>query len=344
MRQIILDFPKQFKIGIDAAKDTKLEGIFENIVICAMGGSALPGSLLLDIGVKFSLPLFVHRAYGLPKAANEKSLILCISFSGNTEETLSAYQEAIEKNYNTIAVCTGGKLEQMAKEKNLPVAVVPNDCLQPRFGTGYLVAAVLKILNNCGIINEPSTALLTMAQAMQPQKYEEQGKALAQKLIDQIPIVYSSSQYRSLARIWKIKFNENSKIMAFWNYFPELNHNEMVGYTIQKSNIPEGKFGKLTSYGAGKNQNENSKFKNFHVIILQDKNDDPRIIKRMELTTDLIKESGAEVDFVEIDGKTKMEKVFNCLLLGDWVSYHLSLAYGQNPVPVEIVEKFKKQL
>ncbi|MCX6789102.1 MAG: bifunctional phosphoglucose/phosphomannose isomerase [Candidatus Gribaldobacteria bacterium] len=318
MKQIILDFPKQFAVGIKAAENTKLAGPFANIIICGIGGSALPGSLIPEIGVKFDLPLFVHRDYGLPKIAGPKSLIICISFSGNTEETLSAYQEALEKKYQVIALCTGGKLKELAEQNNLPVAIVPNDCVQPRFGTGYLVAAVLKILSNCGIINEPSMALSAMAQALQPQKYEEPGKALAQKLIDKIPIIYAANQYKSLARIWKIKFNENSKVMAFWNFFPELNHNEMVGLTNLKGN--------------------------FHFIIIRDGNDHGRTKKRMDLFANLAKEKGADVDFVELAGQTKLEKVFNCLLLGDWTSYYLALAYGQNPVPVEIVEKFKKQL
>lgn len=318
MKQVILDFPKQFEISLRAAENIKINGPFVNIIVCGMGGSALPGSLLPELGVRFDLPLFTHRDYGLPKAANEKSLIICVSFSGNTEETISAYQEAIEKNYNAIAVCTGGKLEQMAKENGLPVAVVPNDCGQPRFGTGYLVAAVLKILSNCGIINEQSTALLAMARSLQPQKYEEQGKILSQKLIDKIPVIYAANQCRSLARIWKIKFNENSKIMAFWNYFPELNHNEMVGLTNLKGN--------------------------FHFIIIRDENDHARTKKRMDLFANLAKEKGAQVDFVKLGGKNKLEKVFNCLLLGDWVSYYLALAYGQDPTPVAIVENFKKQL
>ena len=324
MKEIILNFPQQFAKGISAAKNVKLAGPFANIIVCGMGGSALPGSLLPELGIKFDLPLFTHRDYGLPKIASQTSLIICVSFSGNTEEALSAYQEAIEKNYKVIAICTGGKLKELAEQNGLPVAIVPNDCGQPRFGAGYLIAAVLKILSNCEIINNQDNNLLEMAQALQPQKYEEQGKALSQKLIDKIPIIYTANQYKSLARIWKIKFNENSKVMAFWNYFPELNHNEMVGFS--------------------KIQSAKCKVQSYFIIILRDGGDNPKILKRMEITADLIKESGAKVDFVEIAGKTKLEKMFNCLLLGDWTSYYLALAYGQNPVPVEIVEKFKQKL
>ncbi|MDD4989732.1 MAG: bifunctional phosphoglucose/phosphomannose isomerase [Candidatus Pacebacteria bacterium] len=322
MKEIILSFPKQFEIGIKAAESIKIGGDFDNIVICGVGGSALPGSLLLDMA-NISTPVFIHRDYGLPKIASEKSLIICISFSGNTEETISAYQEAVAKNYKVIAICTAGKLKEIAEQNNLPVAVVPNDCLQPRFGTGCLVSALIKILDNCKITNNLSQEVLGTAEDLNPESFETQGKALAEKLINKIPVIYSSKQYKSIARIWKIKFNENSKIMAFWNYFPELNHNEMVGLTNIKSQISNCKY---------------------HFIILRDKDDHPRILKRMELTADLIKEAGAEVDFMEMTGATKLEKIFNALLFGDWASYYLALAYMQDPTPVYIVENFKKRL
>ncbi|MDD5750437.1 MAG: bifunctional phosphoglucose/phosphomannose isomerase [Candidatus Pacebacteria bacterium] len=318
MKQIILDFPKQFEAGIKAARNIEIAGPFSDIVICGVGGSALPGSLLPELGMKFDLPLFVHRDYGLPKAASGKSLILCISFSGNTEETLSAYQEAIEKNYKTVAICTGGKLKETAEQNSLPLAIVPNDCLQPRFGTGYLVGAVLKILNNCGIISDQDKNLSEMAQALRPEESEQSGKELAQKLINKIPVIYASGKHKSLARIWKIKFNENSKIMAFWNYFPELNHNEMVGLTDLKGD--------------------------FHFIVLRDADDYEKTKKRMDLFAGLAKEKGAGVDFVEISGKNTLEKTFNALLLGDWTSYYLAAAYSRDPVPVSIVEEFKKRL
>ncbi len=323
MRKIILSFPQQFARGIECAKNIKIDGAFDNIVICGVGGSALPGTLLLDM-VDISIPVFVHRDYDLPKIANEKSLIICISFSGNTEETLSAYEKATAKKYPVIALCTGGKLEELAKQNNLPVVIVPNDCIQPRFGTGYLVSAVIKILDNCEITTNLSQEIFKIAETLKPESFKVQGKILGEKLIDKIPVVYSSNQYKSLARIWKIKFNENSKVLAFWNYFPELNHNEMVGLSTND-----------------KKQITNNKF---YFIILRDNQDNPKILKRMEITANLIKESGAEVEIIEMQGVTKIEKIFNALMLSDWISYYLALSYGQDPISVAIVEDFKKRL
>jgi len=318
MKQIILDSPKQLKIGIEKATGIGIKSNFDNIVICGLGGSAMPAVLLIDFIPNLKIPVYTHRAYGLPNGANKKSLIVCISFSGNTEETLSAYNEAVEKGYNVIALTTGGELKRIAKEKGLPCCVVPNDCTQPRFGTGYLFASLIKILENSGILENKSKEIIALASELNPASFESEGKALATKLVDKIPVVYASEQYKSIARINKIKFNENSKIMAFWNYFPELNHNEMVGLTNLKGN--------------------------FYFLILKDNNDNPKNIKRMDLFSQLAKEKGAGVDIIEMQGETKLKKMFNALLLFDWISYYLALAYNVDPIAVKIVEDFKKQL
>lgn len=325
MREVILNFAQQFKMGLEKAKKVGIESQFTQIIICGVGGSALPGALLMDYLPDIKTPVYTHRSYGLPPQANAKSLIISVSFSGNTEETVSGYNKAIESGFQVIAITTGGELKQTAKEKGLPVVVVPNDCLQPRLGTGYLFSALLRVLANSGVIKDKTKEISELAETLNPLHFEDTGKLLAKKIKDKIPVVYSSNKFKSLARIWKIKFNENSKTMAFWNYFPELNHNEMVGYTRI-------------------NQNDKSKCKNFHVIILRDENDNPKTLKRMKLTAELIKEAGTSVDFIDIQGRNMLEKMFSALILGDWTSYYLALEYGQDPLPVKIVEEFKQRL
>ncbi|MDP2967296.1 MAG: SIS domain-containing protein, partial [bacterium] len=180
------------------------------------------------------------------------------------------------------------------------------------------------VLSNSGVIKDSSGEILEIAENLKPLELETQGKSLAKKLVGKIPLIYASNKFKSLARIWKIKFNENSKIMAFWNYFPELNHNEMVGY----SNL----------------EPQSVNLKNFHVIMLRDSDDHPKILKAMELTAVLLKKKGIEVDFVEIKGESILEKLFKNLILSDWVSYYLAKEYRIDPAPVEIVEEFKKKL
>jgi len=320
MRQTILDFPKQFKIGLEVAKKVfpKKKQKFSNLIICGVGGSALPGDILLDAMPDFPLYTYIHRDYGLPPQTDKQSLIIAISYSGNTEETISAYETAIAKNYSVVAITTGGQLQKMAQSHKLPLVFIPSTGIQPRCATGYLFAAILQILSNTGIIKSCSNKLLQMAKNLSPKTIKIQGQELAKKLFNQIPIVYASNSFKSLARIWKIKFNENSKVLAFWNFFPELNHNEMVGLTNLK-----GKF---------------------HFLIMRDGADHIRNLKRMSLFADLVRAKGALVDSIEIDGKDTLEKIFNNLLLGDWVSYYLALAYKIDPEPVKIVEEFKKRL
>ena len=317
MRETILDFPKQFKKGIERAKDIRVEGRFENIIICGMGGSALPADLLVIFVNDLKLPFYIHRSYNLPPQAAKESLIICISFSGNTEETISAFKEAQERKLKAVAITTGGELAKLAQKYNMPLVSLPSVKIQPQWAIGYLFGALEKVLSNSGVIKDSSGEILKMAENLKPLGLEAQGKSLAKKLVGKIPLVYAPNKFKSLARIWKIKFNENSKTMAFWNYFPEVIHNEIVGY---------------------------SNLKNFHVIILRDSDDHPKILKAMELTAVLLKKKGIEVDFVEIEGKSILEKLFNNLILSDWVSYYLAKEYKIDPAPVEIVEEFKKKL
>jgi len=310
MREIIINSKNQLREGLKRAKDVKAEGTFSKVIVCGMGGSALPANLLKLYLPK--LPIFSHRDYNLPEIADKKSLILCISYSGNTEEALSAHKEAKKKGFKTIAITTGGKLKEM--EEN--IVLIPKKAEQPRFATGYLFGASVKILSNSGIIPNKDKEILNTK--IEPLKYEEKGKQLANKLMNKIPIVYASNRFKSLARIWKIKFNENSKIMAFFNYFPELNHNEMVGLTNLKGD--------------------------FHFLILQSEKDNKKNLKRMELFKKLAQKRKAEVEIIKIKGKNILEQIFNNLVLGEWTSYYLALQYNQDPVPVEIVEEFKEKL
>lgn len=327
MRGVILDSPNQLEKGLRVVGRMKIEGVFDNVVVCGIGGSALPANILLcwlreqikQNGLSFP-PLYIHRDYNLPPQANKKSLVICISYSGNTEEPVSALKEAIEKKYQIIAISSGGKFEEISEENNIPYIKVPSG-IQPRCATGYLFSILLKVLENSGILKEAEKELLEVEKRLKEIDLEPEGKKIAEILKDKIPLVYASNDFKCLARIWKIKFNENSKTPAFYNYFPELNHNEMVGFTdVEKS-------------------------KNIQIIILRDQETDlPRIQERMELFADLAKEKSVGIKFVDMKKGSLIFKIFSTLLLGDWASYYLALERGQDPTPVKMVEEFKKRL
>ena len=327
MEKVILDFPKQFQAGIKAAEKTSLKSYTfltppENIIICGMGGSALPGDILVTLR---PLDVFVHKSYGLPPQAGNDSFVICVSYSGNTEETLSAFSEALKKKLPLIAITTGGKLEELCKKNSIPLALIPSPYIPPRLALGVQFAALLQILVNHNLLPESLIKeLLKLGQSLKSKKLEGQGKELAKKIYQKIPIIYASKQFREVGLIWKNSLNETAKILAISNYFPELNHNETVGF-----------------WRVNERQISN---KELLVIILRDPEDNPRVLKQMEITRDIIKKEGVEVKVIDIQGKSKLEKLFSTVLLGFWTSYELAMDYGVDPTPVKTIEDFKRRL
>lgn len=321
LRQVIADFPKQFKVGFDAAKNIRSKGKFNSLVVSGMGGSALPADILrIYLAEKgIDLKLIQNRGYKLPKESYENSLNFFNSYSGNTEETLSSLEEALKNKLPAIGFAAGGKLVDICQNNSLPYAVLPAG-IQPRYATGYFFASMLQVLINAGIIEDETEKIIQSAEKINQEmaRLEEQGKKVSQELAEKTPIIYASEKFGALALIWKIKLNENAKTPAFWNVYPELNHNEMVGFTL-----PQAKF---------------------QVITLMEKNEHPQNIKRMQITAKLLKEKGIDTFFVEIEGNNFFEKIFSTLLIGDWASYYLALKYNQDPTPVEMVEDLKKLL
>lgn len=323
MRKTILDFPKQFQVGLKVAEDVGCPKDVRRpkaVLVCGMGGSALPADILnmwLE-AQKSTLSVHIHSDYGLPYHVDKKHLVICIAYSGNTEETLTAFEEARRKNLKIAAITSDGRLAELCQKYKIPLAKIPAG-FQPRMAIGFQFAALMKILANCQLIKNNLKNISNLENLLKPGLSENQGKKLAKKLKGGIPLIYTSEKLKALARIWKIKFNENSKIPAFYNYFPELNHNEMVGFT------------------------QNGE-KRLHVIILKNSTDHSRNLKRMELTAEILKKKGVMVDIIDIKGYNILDKIFSSILLADWTSYYLALEYGVDPTPVKIVEEFKKNL
>ena len=326
LRLIILNSIKQLASEPDFFNQLCLaRRSFDKIILCGMGGSALVGdffSYLKEqkyLPLSLPIPLITHRSYELPSDASHNSLIICVSYSGDTEETISAYQAAKKDNLEVAVITYGGQLADFCKRNNTPWIKIPQDKMPPRFSLGYQLIALTKIFMAYGLLaSSAKDEAVLLAGSLDPSLMENDARALCSKLVHKIPVIYSSSGNELIARLWKIQFNENAKVPAFYNSFPELNHNEMVGWT--KSLGP------------------------FSFLFLQDENDSPEIKKRMQLTAKLLQEKNLSVEFIKINGLTPLEKLFRSLILGDWLSYHLALFYGIDPYPVEMVEEFKKLL
>lgn len=329
-RGMVLDSPNQFKIGFDLAEHVKVKGKYHTVAISGMGGSALPTDLLHpyleEIFAKTDTPritFLLNRYYTLPKdTINKETLHLICSYSGNTEETISAFREALANKLSCIGISSGGQIEAICKKENVPhiKLPIPFDNFQPRLGTGYFISVMLKILINQGLIPDVTDTILKTAKIIKKDlpDIEKEGKKLAKKIAGKTPVIYASDFFRSLAMVWKIKLNENSKTPAFWNYFPELNHNEMIGYTN-----PQAKF---------------------LIIMLRDPDDFQKNLNRYTATAKILKKLKTDTMTLDLQGKSAIEKIFRSLALADFISYYLAMIYEQDPTPVKSVEELKAML
>jgi glucose/mannose-6-phosphate isomerase len=326
LRQVILDFPDQFEAGYKLAKNIKILGSFKSVCVSGMGGSSLPADILrIYLNNLFEnknikkIGLYQNRTYSLPPESFDNCLNIFSSFSGGTEETIASLKQAIEKKLFSVGITNGGKLAEICRENNIPCVILP-PVIQPRYATGYFFSSMLQILVNAGMIPDESIDIISEARKLKEElpSLEEKGESLAGKLSGKTPVIHSSDKHKGLAMVWKIKFNENAKTPAFWNYYPELNHNEMVGYTL-----PQAKF---------------------HILTLLDPKEHPQILKRIMITNKLLKKYDVETTVIEMPDKNIFNAIFHTLLLGDWISYYLALSYGQDPTPVDMVEDLKKML
>src|SRR3989344_1514552 len=292
----------------------------KNFIVCGMGGSHIAADLLKTWNP--SLNLVIHHDYGLPVLADSLNnyLIIISSYSGNTEEAISSFNEAIAKNLSVACISTGGKLLELAIEHKKPYIKIPNTGIEPRSALGFSVVSLLKIMGEEQALLE----IKKTAEILDMNKAEKEGKILAKKLKNFIPIIYSSTKNEPIAFNWKIRFNETGKIPSFINTFPELNHNEMVG--LDGNN----KTKKLT--------------KHFYFIFLKDKTDHQRTVLRMDISKNIFEKKGFPVETLELEGKNIWEKIFSSLLVADWASYFTAQQYGLEAQETKIISKFKNTL
>ena len=320
MRDAIKNFAAQF------AWEPRIENIGrwqerDRFIVAGMGGSHLAAGLL---GIcRPELDLIIHRDYGLPPLSKEAlagRLVIASSYSGNTEETVDAFEEAGKQGLARAAISVGGKLLQLAEESGVPYIQMPDTGIQPRSALGFSFKAHLSLMGEEEALREASG----LAETLRPMDYESAGRALAEKIRGRAPVVYTSSRNAAIGYTWKIKFNETSKIPAFANVFPELNHNEMTGFDAVES------IGTLSQ--------------SFFIIILRDPDDHPRVLRRMDTAAKLLSDRGLSVETLALHGSTVLDKIFASLILADWASYYTALGYGVEPEQVPMVEEFKKMI
>ncbi len=320
MEQAIRDFPTQFTFEPVIENEPALRRA-KRTIVCGMGGSNLATGLVAMAHPRESF--MAWRDYGLPMLPPgelEASLIIASSYSGETEETIHAFETALERGLALAAVATDGTLIQQAEAARVPFIRLPSTGIQPRASLGFQVRALLKLKGDEeGLMDTKKLSVL-----LNVDDAEERGKELARKLAGTVPVVYASTRNKTLAHIWKIKFNETVKIPAFCNTFPELNHNEMTGFFGGK------KVGTLA--------------RPFHFIFLRDDRDSEKILRRMDETRSMLEDRGFSVDSVTLHGRERWHPIFDNLLVADWTALHLARHYGADPDAVPAVEEFKKRM
>jgi glucose/mannose-6-phosphate isomerase len=298
------------------------------LVVAGMGGSSIGGALArAALGDTASRPILAARAYGLPPWTTPDTTVLCSSYSGNTEETLAAYEAAGALGAKRVVATSGGKLAELARADSVPVIPVAGG-LQPRAAVAYMTVAALDVAARCGAGPRCASDIDVAAEHLEelviewgPESAEDtEAKMLARGLLGSIPVIAGAGLTAPIAYRWKTQLNENAKIPAFWHELPELNHNELVGW------------GSAAEFGR------------FSAVFLEDSDTHPRIADRVELTEGLIRDAAAATFRVPSRGTTSFERVFSTVLLGDLVSVYLAALRGVDPGPVELIEQLKEQL
>lgn len=328
------EFPEQCRKALDIAKQfnppTPRMPI-QNVVVTGLGGSAVGGDLLrVLVEDNGEVPLVVNRDYQMPAFVNDRTFVIAASYSGNTEETLSAFEDAQDRGALLACVTSGGELAQRAAHYGTPVAFIPKG-QPPRSAMGYMFIPMLMAAHKVGVIRRDPTTDLQNAIALLEKAREQwnadvpfeknPAKQLAAKLYGKLPIIYGSQAYSTVVAFrWKTQLNENTKIHAYSNGYPEMNHNEILGWVLAKQQVP-----------------------NLAVVLLRDQMERPKIVARVETTKRLFARA-AEVHEVFAEGQSLLARMLHAIYLGDWVSCYLALLYGVNPTDISYINLLKAVL
>jgi glucose/mannose-6-phosphate isomerase len=329
----IKELPTQCKQAWQAALELKLPDSYRDVnkvVVLGMGGSAIGGDLVKSlIHAESKIPVIVHRDYGLPAYVDDKTLLIASSYSGNTEETLSGFEPALKTGAKKLAMTTGGKLGKLAAENNIPVFKIGYQS-QPRAALGFSFIPAIAVLQKLGFIADKSKDVAETVQVLEnlAVNYDEKSalktnpaKQMAQRLYGKLPVIYGAGILAEVAHRWKTQLNENSKTWAFYEVFPELNHNATVGYPLPKEIAA-----------------------NAHVVLLRSPLFSQRVKLRFDITCELLKQAGIAYDIADAAGKSALAQMMALVSLGDYASYYLAILYKVDPTPVKVISYLKEKL
>jgi glucose/mannose-6-phosphate isomerase len=339
MRGAIAGLGRQFAEGYDTARRALAGDAAsaapatpahpDGVAVCGMGGSAIGGELVLATASGLAVPSAVVRACELPAWVRPETLVVAVSYSGETEETLACVEGALARGCRPVCVASGGRLAALAAGHGLPHVPVPAG-LQPRAALGVLATPVAAALVEAGLcselapdVAEAAVVLGELASDLAPEVPEEVNgaKALARRLAGRLVLVYGGGVTTPAARRWKTQLNENAKAMAFWSELPELDHNEIEGWAAPPGLAAEAQ-----------------------VVLLEDPEWALPLGRRAQLTAAELAGHGIAVERLTARGALPLARACSLIGLGDWVSFYLALLRGLDPTPVAAIERFKRRL
>jgi glucose/mannose-6-phosphate isomerase len=333
MYDAISDFPEQIKVAFSIMENWVLEHKYSdinNIIILGMGGSAIGGDVIrVLIQNESRVPVLVNRSYNIPQWVNKKTLVLASSYSGDTEETLSAFDHCEQAGAKIIAITTGGKLQELAIKHGLDHVLFPAG-LQPRAALGLSISLTLIMLNKLGFASDAIVKELYFSfdeltrHSHELSKCDNENPAviLANKIYSMCPIIYGSEDLTWVAALrFRGQLEENAKMLAFHHSIPEQNHNEIEGWSCHPDLLATK-----------------------CIIWLKDKDDHPRSLGRMKVTAKLLdSQVGKQVEIAE-KGRSALIRLLKMIHFIDWVSYYAALLNNVDPTPVRRITRLKEEM
>jgi glucose/mannose-6-phosphate isomerase len=310
-----------YRIDLSHIKKNSLS----EIIFCGLGGSAISGDLLCDyLTGELTLPLIVVRGYNLPSYVMENTLVIISSYSGNTEETISCFEQAIKKRCKIIVITSGGKISEIAAANKIPTIIIQSG-IQPRYAIGLSFFSLLRLMQELGLVDEDNNTkrIINLWQKQGEVYAKENNRALqiAEQIVGFIPVIYSSEFLSSTGYRFKCQLNENSKLHAFFNTIPEMNHNEIIGW-------------------------ESFKEKQFQtkVIFLFDNEFHSQNKKRFDILKETLAECNVEVLTLSSNEENKKVRIMDLIFFIDWISFYVSVLRGFDPSEIDFIHKMKQRL
>ena len=333
MFRCISDFPAQVEEAIKIGSRANLRALkapFSSIVLTGMGGSAIGGDLLRSyVSQELGVPFLVNRSYLLPAFVNKSTLVVVSSYSGNTEETLAAYKAARARNAKILCLTTGGDVLRLAERHgNAVIKVIPG--LQPRAALGYSFFPLLLALTRIGLLRNQDRSIRETVDMLWKlsrrlgdfRRKTNKAVRIARALHGRLPIIYSATEHLDAVNVrWRGQISENAKQLAHGNVLPEMNHNEIVGWNVDRTLM-----------------------KKTAVVFLKDKGVLDRVRLREKITRSIVRRHAGKVLEVSGEGSSLLARIFSLVYLGDWASFYLAILNGKDPTPVTVIEYLKREL